>query len=147
MRSSRVVLGASDCQMPKSEQSYVQYQHPTTHSGIWEAADEAVLNKAQKKFLKKFWKNPPKVPTLRCYFNSETLCLVPEAVSGTQYGDQTARGRRRRIKRGRRPPFQLFHHAVVSRTAGCFPRISIFQAARKLSILKELRPQVGLYVQ
>ncbi len=66
------------------------------------------------------------VPSLRCYVSSETLCLVPEAVSGPQDGDQPARGRWRRIKGGGRPPFQFFHHAVVSRAAGCFPRISIF---------------------
>jgi hypothetical protein len=37
--------------------------------------------------------SPELIPTLRCYCNSETLCLVPEAVSGPQDGDQAARGR------------------------------------------------------
>ncbi len=76
MRYSLPVVIRAWLSMPKSQQSWVRSQHPPTQL-IWEAADEAVLKKVQRKKNKKS-------PVFTCKTNFR---LVYWSVPGSQLFD------------------------------------------------------------
>jgi hypothetical protein len=57
--------------MPKSQLSWVRSQHSPTHSKIWGAADEAVLNKVKQ--------NKEKTEIAINYFRSEIMASKRKA--------------------------------------------------------------------